>query len=81
MHVPYEDDLRERCRKVQAQFDLTDRETDMAFYLAQGRSKSYISQELHLSENTVKSYTRNVYSKLCIHSKQELIDILDGFRQ
>ena len=72
----FEDGLRARCSALQARFDLTDRETDMVWYLAQGRSKAFISQELHLSENTVKSYTRNVYSKLCIHSKQELLDAL-----
>ena len=75
--LSYEDDLRKRCEALQQRFDLTDRETDMVFYLAQGRSKGHISQELHLSENTVKSYTRNVYSKLCIHSKQELLDALN----
>lgn len=72
----FENSLRARCSALQARFDLTDRETDMVWYLAQGRSKGFISQELHLSENTVKSYTRNVYSKLCIHSKQELLDAL-----
>ena len=76
----FEDSLRTRCSALQARFDLTDRETDMVWYLAQGRSKAFISQELHLSENTVKSYTRNVYSKLCIHSKQELLDALNETR-
>lgn len=71
-------DLRSRCDALQERFGLTDRERDMAWYLAQGRSKSAISQELHLSENTVKGYTRSMYSKLCIHSKQELIDLLEG---
>ena len=70
--------LRSRCDALQARFGLTDRERDMAWYLAQGRSKSAISQELHLSENTVKGYTRGMYSKLCIHSKQELLDMLQG---
>ena len=76
----FEDSLRTRCSALQARLDLTDRETDMVWYLAQGRSKAFISQELHLSENTVKSYTRNVYSKLCIHSKQELLDALNETR-
>lgn len=65
-------DLRSRCDALQERFGLTDRERDMAWYLAQGRSKSAISQELHLSENTVKGYTRSMYSK------QELIDLLES---
>lgn len=76
--IGFEEGLRARCDMLQRRYDLTDRERDMVFYLAQGRSKGHISQELHLSENTVKSYTRNVYSKLCIHSKQELIDMLNN---
>ena len=70
--------LKARCDALQARYGLTDRERDMAWYLAQGRSKSAIGQELHLSENTVKGYTRGMYSKLCIHSKQELLDMLDA---
>ena len=69
--------LRARCDALQKRFGLTDRERDMVWYLAQGRSKSAISEELHLSENTVKGYTRGAYSKLCVHSKQELLDMLE----
>lgn len=70
--------LDERCDYVRQHFGLTERETDMVRLLAHGRSKTSISKELFISENTVKSYTRNVYSKLNIHSKQQLLDILDN---
>ncbi len=70
--------LDERCAYVRQHFGLTERETDMVRLLAHGRSKTSISKELFISENTVKSYTRNVYSKLNIHSKQQLLDILDN---
>ena len=79
--APSENPLQTRCNELQERYGLTDRERDMAWYLAQGRSKSAISQELHLSENTVKGYTRGMYSKLCIHSKQELIDLLQGMQE
>lgn len=68
--------LDHRCGALQSEYCLTDRETDMVRFIAQGRSKGYISNKLFISENTVKSYTRNVYHKLCIHSKQELLDVL-----
>lgn len=70
--------LNARCDYVRQHFGLTERETDMVRLLAHGRSKTSISKELFISENTVKSYTRNVYSKLNIHSKQQLLDILDN---
>ena len=70
--------LDARCDYVRQRFGLTERETDMVRLLAHGRSKTSISKELFISENTVKSYTRNVYSKLNIHSKQQLLDILDN---
>lgn len=70
--------LDARCDYVRQHFGLTERETDMVRLLAHGRSKTSISKELFISENTVKSYTRNVYSKLNIHSKQQLLNILDN---
>lgn len=71
-----EQSLKERCRQLRERYDLTEREADMAFYLAQGRSKAYIGQKLFISENTVKSYTRGLYQKVGVHSKQELLDAL-----
>ena len=68
--------LDARCDYVRQHFGLTERETDMVRLLAHGRSKTSISKELFISENTVKSYTRNVYSKLNIHSKQQLLSLI-----
>lgn len=75
-----EDHLRRRCDKLKDEFSLTEREADMAFFIAQGRSKSYIAKALFISENTVKSYTRNLYQKVDVHSKQQLIDMLERCR-
>lgn len=35
-------------------------------------------QRLYISENTVKSHVRNVYQKLGVHSKQDIIDIINA---
>ncbi|NPD32990.1 LuxR family transcriptional regulator [Eggerthellaceae bacterium zg-997] len=69
--------LDERCRRLAQRYALTEREADMVRLIAQGRSKRFIAQQLFISENTVKGYTRNVYQKLGIHSKQALIDRLN----
>ena len=70
------DALEHRCAELQEVFGLTDRERDMAWYIAQGRSKGRISEELFISENTVKGYMRNLYVKIGVHSKQQLLDTL-----
>lgn len=64
-----EDTLREL-------FGLTQRESEVAMLLAEGRSSTYIAGELYLSDNTVRSYVKSIYQKLEVHSKQDLIDFV-----
>ncbi|MDR3052463.1 MAG: helix-turn-helix transcriptional regulator [Coriobacteriales bacterium] len=54
---------------------LTLREREVAQLLAQGKAVEAIAGELVISANTAKSHIRTIYSKLDIHSKQELIDL------
>lgn len=56
---------------------LTNREREILSYLARGRSATYIGKELYLSPNTVRGHTKNIYAKLSVHSKQELIDLVE----
>lgn len=59
-------------------FDLSDREAEVAALIAQGRSKTYIAEQLFLSENTVRTHAKNAYAKAGVHSKQELMDLLQA---
>ena len=59
-----------------AQHDLTPRETDVFALLAEGNSLKHIAETLVLSENTVKRHRSNVYAKLQVGSRQELLDIV-----
>ncbi|OUO91289.1 helix-turn-helix transcriptional regulator [Gordonibacter sp. An230] len=59
-------------------FDLSERETQVALLIAQGRSKAYIADTLFLSENTVRTHAKNAYAKMGVHSKQDLIDLVLG---
>lgn len=65
-----------RCRILAQEKGLSDRELDLLMLLAKGKSKPQIAQELFLSVNTVKSYTRRLYTKLDIHSTEELQEAL-----
>lgn len=62
---------------VQDAYFLTDREMEVVRLIAQGRSKAYVGKKLFISENTVKTYVKNIYSKLSIHSKEELLDCIE----
>lgn len=57
---------------------LTAREIDVALLIARGRSKTFIANELFISENTVRTHSKNVYTKLGIHSREELISLFEN---
>jgi len=71
------DPLEASLATLRLKHNLSDREVEVIRLIAQGRSKSYIGKKLYLSENTVKTYTRNAYTKLSVHDKQELLDYLE----
>lgn len=56
---------------------LSSRECDIFELLAMGYSAEAISEKLSISWNTVRTHTRNVYVKLGVHSKQELMGLVD----
>lgn len=56
---------------------MTPRETDTLVLLARGRNRKHISEELVVSEETVKSHVSNIYRKLGIHTQQELMDLVE----
>ena len=54
--------------------NLSDRESQVASLLLQGKTYKTIAGELMISENTVKYYVKSIYSKFGIQSRTELID-------
>lgn len=63
---------------LRAKHGLTAREIDVALLIARGRSKTFIADELFISENTVRTHSKNVYAKLGIHSREELISLFEN---
>ena len=55
---------------------LTPRETEVFTLLAQGRSIPYIRDELIISRETAATHAKHIYTKLGVHSRQELIDLV-----
>ncbi len=58
-------------------YGLTERESQILGYLARGRSAPFIREELSLSKSTVATHVRHIYDKLGVHSKQELLSLLE----
>lgn len=65
-----------RCLLIADQYGLSKRELETMQFICKGRSKRYIAEHLMLSENTVRGYAKTLYTKLGVHSKQELLDLL-----
>lgn len=57
---------------------LTERESEIAALLLKGKTYRMISQELRVSENTVKTHVKNIYAKVGVQSRTELMNILLG---
>ena len=61
-------------------YGLSARELEILDLFAQGRSANWIAEHLTISKNTVRTHLRAIYSKLDVHSRQELLDFLAGNR-
>ncbi len=59
------------------QYGLTQRESEMAYFLSKGYTLPQMASMLCLSLNTVRSHTKHLYRKLDIHKKQELIVLIE----
>lgn len=57
---------------------LTPREQQVCALIARGRSAAVIGEELSCTPATVRTHTKNLYVKLGVHSKQELIDLFES---
>lgn len=73
-----QDALEARCAALAARFDLSPREAEILVFLARGFSPAYIAKELVLSVSTVRTHVRNIYRKLGIGKREELIHLVDG---
>lgn len=75
--VQFEDQLVTRCKELADKYGLTAREQEVLLLLARGRNLPYISEKLFVSKNTIRSHSKSIYTKLNIHTKQELMDLVD----
>lgn len=67
-----------RCNEVAKESGLSARETEVFMLLAKGRGIEHIQGKLCISSHTVKSHIYNIYRKLGIGSREELLDLVEG---
>ena len=71
------DPISQRCQVLISQFELSPRESEVLVAFAHGRNVSYLAETLVLSPNTIRTHSKTLYAKLGVHSKQELLDLVE----
>lgn len=65
------------CRRLAERVGISRRELDVFMLLARGRTLPYIEEKLCVSNSTVRTHARSIYRKLDVHTKQELINLVE----
>ncbi|MDE8703425.1 LuxR C-terminal-related transcriptional regulator [Adlercreutzia equolifaciens] len=69
------EDRQEAMHSYLRDHGLSPRETEVAELLMRGHSIAAIASKLFISENTTRGHVKNIYKKLDVHSRQELVDL------
>lgn len=61
--------------------NMSKREMEVLPMLLRGKTTAYISEQLFIATGTTKTHIYNIYQKLGVHTKMDLIDMFDEFRR
>ena len=70
--------FRNAIQAIAELYGLTPRETEILWYLGKGFTSTYLADRLCISPATAKTHQKNIYTKLKLHSQQELILLIDS---
>ena len=62
---------------VSEEADLSARELEVIALLLKGNTTAAISRKFFISENTTRGHMKRIYRKLDVHSRQELVDLIE----
>lgn len=62
---------------VARRYHLSPRETEVLKLFATGRSAAFIAELMFVTTNTVRTHVKHIYEKCGIHSRQELITLIE----
>lgn len=80
-HIKSRTEIEDACSQLSHQYGLSPREGEVFLLLARGRSQERIQEELHIARSTATTHIHHIYQKLNVHSKQELIDLVESHRE
>ena len=63
---------------LRTRYGLNDREFEILMLFYRGNSKRRIAEQIGISENTVRWYLQQLYTRLGIHSRDELLELVDA---
>lgn len=72
------DILKEKAESLGAAYGLTIRQVEVLNLAVHGYDAPSIAKKLYISENTVRTHLKRIYTLLDVHSKQEIIDSLNA---
>jgi DNA-binding CsgD family transcriptional regulator len=64
------------CKVLAKKFMLTQREHEILSLIGQGHSRPFVCKNLQISDGTARTHITHIYSKLDIHRKEELLEIV-----
>lgn len=64
------------CEELGDAHSLTAREREVLLLLASERKNDEIAEALFIAPGTLKSHTSHIYTKLSVHSREELLDLI-----
>ncbi|MEM7217220.1 MAG: helix-turn-helix transcriptional regulator [Pseudomonadota bacterium] len=65
---------------LHAKYELTDREREIAYLIAQSQSQQAIGDQLFIAVDTVRTHTKRILKKTACSSQQHLSDFINRYR-
>lgn len=75
------EDLETRCEQLAQAGGLSPRESEIMLFIGRGYSPAFIAKKLVLSDSTVRSHVKNIYRKLGVNSREDLLQAIDDDRK
>ena len=76
----HDDRLDYIYQTIASDHGLSERETEIFGYLAQGHTRAYISNLLCIAPGTVKAHIGHIYKKLGCHTKEEVFALVGRYK-
>lgn len=74
--TPSSDKTVTAITRLATEAQLTAREKEVLELLSEGRSAPFIAEYLHIERSTAKTHIARIYTKLSVHTRQELISLV-----